>query len=66
MTERLNEKLQILRKLRILRELRKIAIFVKFVAEQKIVKIVVVFYPGHECEPPTSSLKDQSVTEQAT
>ena len=36
-----------LRILRKLRELQKIAIFVKFVAEQKIVQFVVVFNPGH-------------------
>ena len=45
--EKAQRELLILRKLRKLRELRKIAIFVTFIAEQKIVKIEVAFNPGH-------------------
>ena len=44
------QELRILRKLQKIRELPKIAIFVKFVAEQNIVKIVVAFDPGHKCK----------------
>ena len=49
MAEKARRELRILRKLRKLQELRENAIFVKFVVERKIVKIVVVCNPRHNC-----------------
>ena len=48
--EKAHRELRILPKFGKLRELWKIAIFVNFVAERKIVKIVVVFNPGNKCK----------------
>ena len=45
--EKAQRDMRILRELPKLKELRKIAIFVKFVAERKIVRVVVVFNSEH-------------------